>query len=76
MRKPAFAYAKTKRQISCALTAQLISALCFCYIDSTNPLFPNSEISSLLPSSMAVQPGLCRTCSKTAITYSRDVANL
>ena len=29
MRKPAFAYAKTKVQISCAVTAQLISAFVF-----------------------------------------------
>ena len=29
MRKPAFAYAKTKTQISCAITAQLISAFVF-----------------------------------------------
>ena len=35
--------------------------LCFRYIDSTIPLLLKSEISSLQPSSMAVQPGLCRT---------------
>ena len=29
MRKPAFAYAKTKTQISCAVTAQLIIAFVF-----------------------------------------------
>ena len=29
MRKPVFAYAKTKMQISCAVTAQLISAFVF-----------------------------------------------
>ena len=29
MRKPTFAYAKTKTQISCAVTAQLISAFVF-----------------------------------------------
>ena len=29
MRKPVFAYAKTKAQISCALTTQLISAFLF-----------------------------------------------
>ena len=29
MRKPDFAYAKTKAQISCAVTAQLISAFVF-----------------------------------------------
>ena len=32
--------------------------LCFRYIDSTIPLLSKSEISSLLPSYVAVQPGL------------------
>ena len=36
--------------------------LCFRYTDSTNPLVPKVEISSL--SSVVVQPGLCRTRSK------------
>ena len=47
MRIPAFAYAKTNLQISCAITVQLISALCFRYIDSTIPLLPKSKILSL-----------------------------
>ena len=42
--------------------------LCFRYIDSTIPLLPKSEISSLYPSSVAVQPGLCRTRSETVKT--------
>ena len=42
--------------------------LCFRYMDSTIPLLPNSEISSLYPSSVAVQPGLCRTRSETPKT--------
>ena len=37
--------------------------LYFCYLDSTIPLF-----SYLLPSSVAVQPGLCRTWSETLKT--------
>ena len=37
--------------------------LCFRYTDKTIPLLPKSEISSLLPFSTAVQPGLCRTWS-------------
>ena len=45
MRKPDFAYAKTKPQISCAVAAQLINRLCFRYTDSTIPLLPKSEIS-------------------------------
>ena len=53
-----FVYAKTKAQFSCEVTSQLISASrCFRYIDRTNPLFSKFEISSLGPSSVAVQPG-------------------
>ena len=42
--------------------------LCFRYTDSTIPLLPRSGIPSLLPSSVAVQPGLCRTWSETPKT--------
>ena len=42
--------------------------LCFRYTDSTIPLLPTSEISSLKPSSVVVQPGLCRTWSETPKT--------
>ena len=41
----------------------------FCFLnrcyDSLTPYFPESEISSLQPSSVAVQSGLCRTQSAT-----------
>ena len=41
MRKSAFCiYAKTKAQICFAVTAKLISAFVFRYIDSTTPLLP------------------------------------
>ena len=60
-----FAYAKTKTQISFAVTAKLLS---FRYMDSTIPLLPKSEISSLYPSSVAVRPGLCGTWSETPKT--------
>ena len=50
--------------------------LCFRYMGSTNPLLPKSEISSLKPSSMAVQPGLCRTWSKTRIPVSHNEADI
>ena len=33
--------------------------------DSTIPLLAKSQISSLEPSSVGVQPGLCPTCSET-----------
>ena len=32
------------------------------YTDSTIPLLPKSKILSLCPPSVAVHPGLCRTC--------------
>ena len=37
---------------------------CFRYTDSTIPLLSKSKISSLYPSSVTVQPGLCRTWSE------------
>ena len=51
MRKPDFAYAKTKAQISCAVTAQLIlcsnctadQGLCFRYTARTIPLLLKSK---------------------------------
>ena len=42
--------------------------LCFRYIASTNPLLPKYKISSLIPSSVVVQPGLCGTWSETSKT--------
>ena len=39
--------------------------LCFRYTDSPIYLLPKYEISSLQPSSVVVQPGLCRTWSET-----------
>ena len=70
MRKPAFAYAKTKTQISFAVTTKLISltSLCFRCIDSTIPLLHKSEISSLQSSSVVVQPGLCQIWSESPKT--------
>ena len=41
--------------------------LCFRYSDSTIPPLLNSRISSFLPASVAVQVGLCRTCSKSTL---------
>ena len=42
--------------------------LCLRYTDSTIPLLSKSEISSLQPSSVALQPSLCRTWSETPKT--------
>ena len=47
--------------------------LCFRYSDSTIPPLLKSEISSFLPASVLVQPGLCRTCSETTVlVFPRD----
>ena len=56
-----FTYAITKVRNSCVVPMQLISAFVSYYIDSTFPLLPKSEISSLWPLSVAVQPRLCWT---------------
>ena len=62
MRKPAFAYEKTKMQISFVVIAFLADQpLCFHYLDRTIPLLSKSEISSLLPFPVDIQPGLCLT---------------
>ena len=39
--------------------------LCFRYTHSTVPLLSKSKISSLKPSSVLIQPGLCLTCLET-----------
>ena len=50
--------------------------LCFRYVDSTIPLLSISEISSLYPSSVAVQPCLCRTWLETPMTGADDTAHM
>ena len=59
LKKPAFCVCENK---------DADQLLCFRYIDSTIPLLPKYEISSLYPSYVAVQPGLCRTLSETPKT--------
>ena len=64
MRKPAFCILcvnKDADQLQVGGNREADQRLCFRYTDSTIPLLPNSEIASLLLSSVAVQPGLCRT---------------
>ena len=68
MRKPAICICKNKGADQLCGYRTADQRFCFCYIDSTIPLLPKSEISSFLPSSVAVQPGLCRTWSETPKT--------
>ena len=71
MRKPAFCICENKANKA---ADQLRSNRatdqrhCFRNIGSTIPLLPKSEISNLLPSSVAAQPGLCRIWSETPTT--------
>ena len=64
VRKPAFRICENKD----ADQLRGDQRLCFRHTDSAIPLLSKSEISSLQPSSVAVQPGLCQTWSETPKT--------
>ena len=64
VRKPAFCICENKGADQLRGDREADQRLCFRYTDSTIPLIINSKISSLQPSTMAVQPGLCGTRSK------------
>ena len=68
MRKPAVCICKNKDADQLRGNREADQRLCFRYTDSTIPLLPIYKISSLLPSSETVQPGLCRTWSETPKT--------
>ena len=65
MRKPTFCIYKNKDADQLRGICEADQRLCFRCIDSTIPLLSKSEILSLKPSFVAVQPGLCRTKSET-----------
>ena len=65
MRKPMFCICENKDVDQLRGSREADQHLCFRYIDSTIRLLSKSEISSLYPSSAAVQVGLCRTRSET-----------
>ena len=65
MRKPAFCICENKDADQLRGNRKADQRLCFRYTDSTIPLLSKSEISSLLPSSVTVQPGLCGTWLET-----------
>ena len=67
VRKRAFCICENKDADQLCGDREADQRLCFRYTDSTIPLLPKSEISSL-QSSVAVQPGLCQTRSETPIT--------
>ena len=68
MRKPAFCICENKDTDQLCGHREADQRLYFRYTDSTIHLLPKYEISSLQPSSVVVQPGLCRTWSETLKT--------
>ena len=68
MRKPAFCICENKDADQLRGNREADQRLCFRYRDSTIPLLSKSKISSLQLSSVAVQPGLCRTRLETPKT--------
>ena len=76
MRKPAFCICENKGTEQLHRNREADQHLCFCYIDSAIPLLPKSEISSLLPSSVAVHLSLCRTWLETPDRFSHEAAHI
>ena len=68
MRKPDFCICENKDADQLRGNREADQRLCFHYTDSTIRLLPISEISSLWPSCVVVQPGLCGTWSETPKT--------
>ena len=68
MRKPAFCICENKDADQLRGNPKADQHLCFRYSDSAIPLLLKSEISSLLPSSMVLQPGLCQAWLETLKT--------
>ena len=64
MRKPTFCICENKDADQLRGNREADQRICFRYIDSTIPLLSKPEISGLSPSSVPVQPGLCRTRSE------------
>ena len=67
MRKPVFCIGENKDADQRG-NREADQRLCFRYTYSTISLLPKYEISSLQPSSVAVQPGFCGTWSETPKT--------
>ena len=68
MRKPAFCICENKDADQLRGNCKADQHLCFRYTDSTISFLPKYEISSLQPSSVTVQPGLCPTRLETPKT--------
>ena len=68
MRKPAFCIRENKDADQLRVNRKADQRLCFRYTDSTIPLLPKSEISSIWLYSVIAQPDLCRTRSENPKT--------
>ena len=68
MRKTFFCICENKDADQLRSNCAADQRLCFRYTDSTVSLLPESEITSLQPSSVDVQPGFCRTRLETPKT--------
>ena len=68
MRKPAFCICKNNDADQLRGHQEADHRLCFRNTDSKIHLLPKSEISSLWPTSVAVQPDLCQTWSENPKT--------
>ena len=67
MRKPDFCICENKDADQLRGNCEADQRLCFRYTDSTISLLPKYEISSIWPSCVVVQPGLCGTWSESPI---------
>ena len=67
MRKPTICICENKGADQLRGNREADQRLCFRYSDSTIPPLLNSKISSFKPASVAVQAGLCQTCSETTL---------
>ena len=77
MRKPTFCICENKDADQLCGNCEADQRLCFRYLDSMIPLLSKSEISSLWPSSVAVQHGLCRTrLEARMLVFSRRGSNV
>ena len=64
MGKPSICISENKDADQLRSNCQADQHVCFRYKDNTIPLLSKSKISSLEPSSVTVQPGLCWTWSE------------
>ena len=68
VRRPSFCICENKDADQLRGNREADRGLCFRYTDSAISFLPKYEISSLQPSSVAVQPVLCQTWSETPKT--------